>query len=626
VVLLSAACAGARGVSHSSGAPRDMVSAQSGDMAAAEPRGQTADQQVRHALNRLAFGARPGDVARVRAMGVDRWIAEQLAPARPDTAVRSLLAHYPTIALSADELTEAYPPPQQIRAQQRRDGDTVFSREDSAKYREAQRRAQRIGADLISSKVARAVVSERQLDEVMADFWTNHFSIFIGKGPPERYYLTGFDRDVIRPHAMGKFRDLLGAVAKSPAMLWYLDNWQSAADSGRPTLALMNSVRRGQRGGLLSDRPGRRGARRNADMMAPPPPQPQRRPRGLNENYGRELLELHTLGVDGGYTQQDVIEVARALTGWSIEDPRRGGEFIFRPGMHDAGPKKVLGVTLAGGRGIEDGEQVLDIVARHPSTAHYIALKLSRRFVSDTPPAALVDRAAATFTRTDGDIREVVRTILTSPEFFSHAAYRSKIKSPFELVVSALRAVNAAPDTTPRTALIVGRLGQPLYGHQAPNGYPETGDSWINTGSILNRINFGSAVASGRLPGISAERWPQFTQLQAAERATQVDAVIDALLGGESSPDTRAILISGENPLASSLAKRTPTDTAPEMAEVEDAAGDGMAGSQDNMRPPRGPGRRGGMRGDPLSREQANLTGLPQVIGLALGAPEFQRR
>jgi len=569
-------------------------------------------------LNRLAFGARPGDVAHVRAIGVDRWIAEQLSPGRPDSAVRQLMHHYATLSLSSSELVEAYPPPQLIRAQQRREGDTIYSSEDSAMYRRAVRQAQRIGAELVSAKVARAVVSEQQLDEVMADFWSNHFSVFIGKGQPERYFLTEYDRTVIRPHAMGKFRDLLGAVAKSPAMLFYLDNWQSAADSGRPTLAMMNARRRGDGAG----RGGR--VRRDPAMMGPDRPMPQRRPRGLNENYGRELLELHTLGVDGGYTQQDVIEVARALTGWSIEDPRRGGTFIFRAVMHDAAPKRVLGVTLPGGRGMEDGEQVLDILARHPSTARYIALKLSRRFVSDTPPAALVERAAATFTRTDGDIRAVVRAIVTSPEFFSRSAYRSKIKSPFELVVSALRAVNAAPDTTPRIAMIVARLGQPLFGHQAPNGYPETGDGWINTGAILNRINFGTAIASGQLPGISAERWPQFAQLRSADRATQVNGVVDALLGGESSPDTRAILMSGENPLVSSLAQRAGADSTPVMAE-DDAIDDDMAGTPD-MRPVRGPGRRGGMRGDPLAAPQRNLSGLPQMIGLALGSPEFQRR
>lgn len=268
-----------------------------------------------------------------------------------------------------------------------------------------------------------------------------------------------------------------------------------------------------------------------------------------------------------------------------------------------------------------DGEQVLDILARHPATARHIALKLSRRFVSDTPPAALVDRAAARFTETDGDIREVVRTIVTSPEFFSRAAYRSKVKSPFELVVSALRAMNAAPDPTPRTALVVARLGQPLYGHQAPNGYPEIGDSWMNTGAILNRINFGMAIAAGQLPGLSPERWPQMAQLRNAERAAQVDGVIDALFGGESSPDTRAVLMSGENPLATSLAERAGSDTsAAESLEMSNEM-DPMTELPPGLEP-----RRRAMRRNPLAGAARPVTGLSLIIGLALGAPEFQRR
>jgi uncharacterized protein (DUF1800 family) len=307
----------------------------------------------------------------------------------------------------------------------------------------------------------------------------------------------------------------------------------------------------------------------------------QRRGRGLNENYARELLELHTLGVDGGYTQHDVVEVARALTGWSIRDPRRGGGFAFRPEAHDAGAKVVLGHALRAGRGIEDGEEVLDILARHPSTARFIATKLARRFVSDSPPPALVERAATTFTRTGGDIRETVRAIVTSPEFFSRAAYRAKVKTPLELVVSALRAVDAEPDPTPRTAQIVARLGQPVFGHRDPNGYPETGDAWINTGAILARINFGMAVAAGRVPGATLARWSEGAALAGADRERQVDGVIALLLGGDASPDTRDVLLGGENPLAA----RAPSDDAP-----------------------------------------TRLNGLAQIVGLALGAPEFQRK
>jgi uncharacterized protein (DUF1800 family) len=371
-------------------------------------------------------------------------------------------------------------------------------------------------------------------------------------------------------------------------MLFYLDQFQSAVDS---THTPLRSARLPRMRSTL-------------------------RARGLNENYARELLELHTLGVDGGYTQRDVIEVARALTGWTM-NPRQGAEFVFRPEIHDADAKLVLGQRLAAGRGIEDGEDVLDIVARHPSTARFIARKLAVRFVSDDPPAALVERAAATFRRTDGDIRETVRTIVTSPEFFSRAAYRAKVKSPFELVASALRALGARADTTPRSALLVAYLGAPIFGHQAPNGWPETGESWMNAGAILNRINFGLALAAGRVPGASLSQWPESSRLRDAPRTQQVDAVIAAFLGGQASPDTREILVSGENPLAATLAARA--REVPQTMTVPNDGDDTMNSMQDGARP------RAGREAMPLGRP-VQLQGLAQVVGLAIGAPEFQRR
>jgi uncharacterized protein (DUF1800 family) len=428
------------------------------------------------------------------------------------------------------------------------------------------------------------VAGERQLDEVMTDFWENHFSVFAGKGLT-RLFIPAYDRDVIRPHALGHFRDLLGAVAKSPAMLFYLDQFQSTVDSTHTAL---------------------RGARLPRARTA-------LRARGLNENYARELLELHTLGVDGGYTQRDVIEVARALTGWTM-NPRQGAEFVFRPEIHDADAKTVLGHHLAAGRGIEDGEEVLDILARSPVTARFIARKLAIRFVSDDPPAALVDRATQTFVRTDGDIREVVRTIVTSPEFFGRAAYRAKVKSPFELVASALRAVGARADTTPRSTQMVAFLGAPVFGHQAPNGWPETGEAWMNAGAILNRINFGLALAGGRVPGASLAQWPEAARLRAAPRAQQVDAVIGAFLGGQASPDTRDILLRGENPLAKTLAGSVDT-----LATMQPTMAEGGGDDESAMRP-------GARQTGRLLAQPVQLEGLAQIVGLAIGAPEFQRR
>jgi len=537
-----------------------------------------ADQQILHALSRLSFGARPSDVRNVRSMGLEKWIDQQLHPERiDDSSLEKFLAHYTVLRQDQNELLRSYSEAQRERRMVRRQaGDTTEAMapdDAAARQRIALNRRAVIG-QLQSHRVARAVASNRQLEEVMTDFWLNHFNVFAQKGPPQAYYLAEYERDVIRPNALGKFRDLLGAVAKSPAMLFYLDNARSMGDTSQPRLA---SIERGRAGQRLN----------------------QVRNGGLNENYGRELLELHTLGVDGGYTQQDVINVARALTGWTIRPPAAGGGFIFRPEMHDAGEKIVLGRKLKPGRGIEDGEAVLDIVARHPSTARYIATKLARRFVSDTPPEALVDEAASVFLRTDGDLRAVVRTIITSNEFFSRQAYRSKVKSPFEVVVSAMRAMNAPPDSTPRTAQAVANLGQPIYGHQAPNGWPETGEAWMNAGAILNRINFGVAAAAGRLPGARSMAIPGIDSLVSAPRAKQVDAVVELLLGGAASADTRAVLLSGENPL---------------LAESVAMGNEQSAGQT---------------RRNPLGRPGSalpQLTGIAQVVGLALGSPEFQRR
>jgi uncharacterized protein (DUF1800 family) len=588
-------------------------------------REQTADQQVLHVLNRLAFGPAPGDVQRVRSIGVDRWIAAQLEPARiADSAGVALQATYPVLQEPLGTLLTAYPANPVLRrlvqraaAGTSRDAMTV-SREDSMEYLAARRKARALGEQLISARVARAVVSERQLTEVLTDFWLNHFNVFAGKGPSTRHYLVAYERDVIRPHVLGRFRTLLGAVARSPAMLYYLDNWQSVADSGRPTLVPQRVAAR------LRQR-----AVQPAPMLAPMRAgqrdtllqRVQQRRRGLNENYARELMELHTLGVDGGYTQEDVTEAARILTGWTIERPNESGAFRFNPLVHDAGEKRVLGVTFAAGQGEAEGERLLDLLAASPATATFIARKLVQRFVSDTPPAALVTRAAATFQRTQGDLREVVRTIVTSDEFFSQNAWRAKVKSPFEVVVSALRALQAGVDTTARTAAIVARLGQPIYQHQAPNGWPETGEAWINTGAILTRINFGMAVASGAVPGVTLKHWSLYASLDSLPRDQQVDGVVRALLGGSVSPDMRAILLSGDHPMLARAQGAVPE------------GGDGDSG----MRPAESGGRTA-IRTDRSARPALGMgagvrftgagapQGLAQIIGLAIGSPEFQRR
>ena len=533
----------------------------------------TADQQIKQALARLAFGARPDEISRVGRTGLDEWLLTQLEPEKiDDHYCDSLLAMYNTQNLSVRELADSFPPQDIfIRELRRQRGLSpappfLLLPQDSARLKSLNDRGNRLAQQIIAAKMTRAIFSERQLLEVMTDFWENHFSVFSGK-MPTRFSLLEYDRDVIRPNALGKFRDLLGAVAKSPEMLYYLDNWQSQADSLHDNLAELTNLKKA------------RSARDSARIRAAV----RKRRQGLNENYGRELLELHTLGVGGGYTQHDVIEVARALTGWTIDDPRGGGGFVFRPEMHDASPKVVLGHRLAAGRGIEDGEEVLDVLSRHPATAHFIASKLVRYFVNDSPPASLVDRVAAVFLKTDGDIREVLATIVSSPEFYSRAAYKAKVKTPFELVVSTMRAMSQSPDTTPRTAQLSARLGQPVFGRLTPDGWPDDAEAWINSGAILNRINFGTVAANGGIPGVAVDRWSRAERLQSEPFAEQVDGVVGELLGGEASPETWSILLSGVNPLA----RPGPVSSKP----VADAT------------------RR-----------------LKELVGLTLGAPEFQRR
>lgn len=561
------------------------------------------DERVQQVLNRLTFGARPGDAEKVRAIGVEKWIDLQLHPERIDDAgIDGVVAKYPVLAMAPADVIRDYSLVQQLQRQAKRaSADTTLTAAQARRdvLRENPetaalvRRTQQFVGQLQSAQLARAVTTERQLNEVMVDFWENHFSVFAGKGQT-RLFLAHYDRDVIRPNALGRFRDLLGAVAHSPAMLFYLDNFQSVADSAHPTLA---QLRNGRRGFLR--------ARFGPDVR-------QRAKRGVNENYARELMELHTLGVDGGYTQKDVQEVARALTGWSFN--RQTGDFVFNANAHDAGEKTILGQRFAAGHGEDEGERVLDIVARHPSTARFITTKLARHFVSDDPPPALIDRCAATFKKSDGDIRRTLECVITSPEFFSRAAYRSKVKTPFELVASALRAVNAEPDTTPRTAQIVARLGQPIFGRQTPDGWPDHGDAWMNTGAILNRINFGLSVAAGQVPGARLTNLPDFATLRSQPRDQQVDEVIRSMLGGQVSPVTRDVLVSGNNPMLAGGVAVADSDSTSAMARSRPGA--------------RGIGGLGLGRGQlpPASTRPINLQGLPQVIGLALGAPEFQRR
>src|SRR5437867_869619 len=440
-----------------------------------------------HALNRLAYGPRPGEVERVAQEGVIRWIDRQRAPeqiADGDRAARE--REFRVLHYDRGDLAQLYLDAQRERRE--RKADTTADQTPGP----VEQQGRRLAGQLAELAVVRATISERQLYEVMVDFWTNHFNVFLGKGA-DRFLLPDYVEHVIRPHALGRFEDLLIATAESPAMLFYLDNWESVA-------------------------------------------------LGLNENYARELLELHTLGVDGGYTQQDVINVARIFTGWSIKRPRQGGDFEFHESVHDEGEKQVLGVRFQASHGMDEGIRLLKLLADHPATMHHVSRELCQRFVNDDPPDGCVDDAVAAWWRTHGDIREVLRAIFHGPDFWAAANMRAKVKTPLEFVVSAARAVAPDPDTTPRLAQVVARLGEPLYLHVAPDGYPEREDAWGNSGALLDRMNAAVALAAGRLPGAVATLdsvAPDTVDVQHL-----IAAIDDGILGGAMSENTKRVISS----------------------------------------------------------------------------------
>ena len=607
------------------------------------------EQRAEHALNRLTFGPRPGDVQRVLAVGVDKWIEQQLAPEKiDDRALDTRLAPLRSLHMSTADLIATFPPQQVIRAvadgkqpmptdparkviyevelaefkqqqaaaekrkaeekkkeeqggvafdpepdpaalaaandeaarrvaallvalppDKRATGLAEMSPEDLAKLRylrgdERERVATILRPEeremleaianpggiavneLTQGKMLRAIYSERQLQEVMTDFWFNHFNIYIYKDD-NRYLTTSFERDVIRPHVLGKFGDLLRAVAESPAMLTYLDNFASVGpDSPAAKQALQRQAR-------------------NPQAAVP----------GLNENYARELMELHTLGVDGGYTQQDVREVARVFTGWGIDRPDQVPRFGFHLQRHDPGDKLVLGHTIkqmvtaengvsaAVPAGQQEGLEVLEMLATSPATAHFVSRKLAVRFVDDNPPATLVDAMADTFLKTDGDIREVLRTMFRSREFWSQSEYRAKVKTPLEFVASAVRATGADVQTTQPLIGFLNRMGMQLYGQQAPTGYKTTADAWLNSNTLVDRLNFAMQLANGRINGVHADGARVVTEslfasdkreLQALKKAPKGSDVTLALAeaglvpGGLSRPSQAAIQLEMKDP------------------------------------------------------------------------------
>lgn len=523
----------------------------------------TEDEAILHALNRLGYGPRPGDLQRVKEMGLENWIERQLHPEKiPEPLLQARLSRLPAANLNSQALLAEYPQPDMAA---KRLGITVdeYRKQMDAEAHPPQgvrpkpsKLPQEALSQLQQAKALRAIYGERQLQEQLTDFWLNHFNVFANKDL-DLWLLASYENDVIRPRVFGRFRDLLEATAKSPAMLFYLDNYLSADPQAAKRLRGHPDKLRGKQYSSL-------------------PPVGNR---GLNENYGRELMELHTLGVDGGYSQQDVIEVARCFTGWTIRNARTKPEFAFDDRVHDPQPKIVLGKRIHSG-GIRDGEQVLDLLTHDPHTAYHIAFELAQHFVSDNPPGALVDRMAAAFRKSGGDLRQMMRVMVYSPEFWSRSAYRAKIKMPFELVVSATRALGTDVDTALPLVNWITRIGEPLYQCLPPTGYSDKASAWVNAGALLNRLNFALALAGNRVAGSQVQVAPLLGAEAEADPYQALERAVNLFLAGQISAATRSTL------------ERQSAD--PQIVQIKSGA-----------------------------TTQVNLA---TITGLVLGAPEFQQR
>jgi uncharacterized protein (DUF1800 family) len=564
----------------------------------------TADQAIMHAMNRLGYGPRPGDVERIRKMGLEKWVDQQLHPdSIDDSALDQRLQRYPTLNLPAKKLIQDYPQAGQVIKQKgiskeqyeeqmkekRREAESqviVSGHDNLDKAQQQLAKLQgpgRIVAELSMAKVDRAIYSNRQLQAVMEDFWFNHFNVFAQKAE-DKWLLPSYVRDTVRPHILGKFEDLLLATAKSPAMLIYLDNFDSADPAAVRRMNAEKAMRRARYGGAFAGGEAPTPGTFPGPVMSAPGPAgttaAKKQERGLNENYGREVMELHTVGVEGGYTQQDVIQMAECLTGWTVRTPRKDPEFFFDDRIHAQGKKVVMGRTFSYG-GEKDGEEALKMLANHPNTATFISMELARHFVSDDPPPALVHRMAEEFSATQGDIRSVLRIMIYSPEFWSKETYRAKVKTPYELVASTARALDAEVTVTLPTAQWVARMGEPLFLCQTPNGYSDKAETWVNTGALLNRLNFALSFATDKVAGATVD--------------------LKSVLGAEATKDPNATLTQAiDDFLGNQIGEQTRTTLTARLNDPQI-----LQASLD----------------DPVKQVNEGL-----IAGLVLGTPEFQRR
>jgi uncharacterized protein (DUF1800 family) len=610
--------------------------------------GLTERQAAAHLLSRFTYGATPGEIDAVTRQGLENWFQQQLSASLPDDSLNRLLSKYDALKLSNSEIAATYPKGGQLIRMAVKDGvinkDSVKT--DRKAYRDViagymqqkgYKPEQELFRQFINQKVLRAAYTNNQLQEVMTDFWFNHFNVSITKNDCAEF-IPDYERDVVRPNALGHFDQLLLATAKSPAMLYYLDNFSSSAANNQ---AAANPEIRKR---LLMNMPGD-SAKNNIVLTKL---QQAKKSQGLNENYAREVMELHTLGVDGGYTQQDVTQAARVLTGWSIypmgtygnlgqnllnrftpeQLASRGfvhdADFMFNPNRHDNGEKIVLGHHFGPNGGYQEGVDLLTMLAHNPATAKFITRKLAIRFVSDNPPQTLLDKMDKTFLQSSGDIKQVLITMVSAPEFWSASSVREKTKSPFELAIGAVRSLNANITQPYQLYNWVNKMGEKKYYYQAPTGFPDKGQYWINTGSLLTRMNFGLALASGRIPGVQVD-------LAALNNHHEPESAQAALV-------TYSKLIMPERDLSTTIKRLTPMLNDPDLVQKVDAATahstpantEMQAAAPDMMTQDSMPKRQGFGKGKNKELAMQSLPGnntmLSQVVGVIIGSPEYQRR
>lgn len=602
--------------------------------------GLTKEQAAAHLLNRFSFGIQPGQIQEVVKMGLENWLEQQLEMSLPDEELEKRLNVFEGLKMSNEEIVNHYLTPAQIirlGVQEKIIRNDSLSNTDREKYREELARVMRASGvkpiqelhrQLVNQKVLRALYSNNQLKEVLTDFWFNHFNVSLTKGQSQQYVMS-YERDAIRPHVLGNFKDMLLATAKHPAMLEYLDNALSVSNENE-------RARRQQSNAMLRAARERAEARLNDTTMPGNALLQQavaaRRTQGLNENYAREVMELHTMGVDGGYTQKDVTEVARALTGWSVKPmfknapairlienldetqlKRRGliieGDFLFRGDKHDEGEKIILGKKYNGKDGYEEGVAVLNALASHEATAKFIATKIAIRFVSDEPSADLIKTLTNTFEKTNGNIKAIIIAMVNHPDFWSKKSLREKIKSPFEFAISALRATKAQVMQPFQIFNWCSKMGQRVYYYQAPTGFPDRANFWINSGALLNRMNFGLALATQKIPGVRLNLLALNNQHEPESADEALRAFSKILLPERDNEEnikrlTAMVRDANVERKISEAAAKSKNNNMEEELE-EEARGQASRDKED------------------IKKE---VTSMAQVVGIIIGSPEFQRK